>query len=146
MTRLLWNSYLLVPDYSYKYGISSDQIWRKPSILVRGSRPPKRESRGGRATSRCTADLVGPLWSEVASWVLRPDGTIMPPPSFTPMPALIIDTDLSIDVDDVGALCMAHALVDRGEASILAMVQDTGFDAPCVHLLFERPLKSMIFH
>ena len=29
---------------------------------------------------------------------------------------LIVSTDLSIDVDDVGALAVAHALVDRGEA------------------------------
>lgn len=40
---------------------------------------------------------------------------------------LIIDTDMSIDADDVGALCMAHALVDRGEAEILAVVHDTGY-------------------
>eukprot|EP00966_Prymnesium_polylepis_P034610 804886-Prymnesium_polylepis.4 len=36
----------------------------------------------------------------------------MPPPG--PVP-LIVDTDLSIDVDDVGALCAAHRLVDLGE-------------------------------
>ena len=41
---------------------------------------------------------------------------------------LLIDTDMSIDVDDVGALCLAHALADRGEANILAVVQDTGFE------------------
>jgi len=39
---------------------------------------------------------------------------------------LIIDTDLSIDVDDVGAICAAHALADLGEAEILAMIHDTG--------------------
>ena len=32
---------------------------------------------------------------------------------------LIIDTDMAGDVDDVGALCLAHALADRGEAAIL---------------------------
>ena len=32
---------------------------------------------------------------------------------------------LSIDVDDVGALCLAHALADRCEARILAIVHDT---------------------
>jgi|TARA_B100000524_G_scaffold90847_1_gene42643 hypothetical protein len=26
----------------------------------------------------------------------------------------ILDTDFSIDVDDVGALCIAHALTDNG--------------------------------
>ena len=39
---------------------------------------------------------------------------------------LIIDTDLSIDVDDVGAVCLAHALADRGEVNLLAMVHDSG--------------------
>lgn len=43
-----------------------------------------------------------------------------------PKTQLIIDTDLSIDVDDVGALCIAHALADRGEADLLAIVHDTG--------------------
>ena len=28
---------------------------------------------------------------------------------------LIIDTDASFDVDDVVAICMAHALMDNGE-------------------------------
>jgi inosine-uridine nucleoside N-ribohydrolase len=39
---------------------------------------------------------------------------------------LIIDTDLSIDVDDVGAVCLAHALADRGEVNLLAIVHDSG--------------------
>lgn len=39
---------------------------------------------------------------------------------------IIIDTDMSTDVDDVAALCMTHALADRGEASILAVVHNTG--------------------
>jgi purine nucleosidase len=43
--------------------------------------------------------------------------------------SLIIDTDLSIDVDDVGALCAAHALADLGKVDLLAVVHDTGFDA-----------------
>ena len=30
---------------------------------------------------------------------------------------LIIDTDASFDVDDVVAVCMAHALMDNGEVS-----------------------------
>ena len=38
---------------------------------------------------------------------------------------LIIDTDMSIDVDDVGMLCAAHALVDLGEARILAVLHDS---------------------
>ena len=41
---------------------------------------------------------------------------------------LLIDTDMTVDVDDVGALCIAHALADQGEANILAVVHDTGFE------------------
>lgn len=41
---------------------------------------------------------------------------------------LIVDTDFSIDVDDVGALCAAHQLHDRGEANLLAIIHDTGYD------------------
>ena len=39
---------------------------------------------------------------------------------------LIIDTDASVDVDDVVAICMAHALMDRGEVDIKAIVHDAG--------------------
>ena len=39
---------------------------------------------------------------------------------------LIIDTDASFDVDDVVAICMAHALMDRGEVDIKAIVHDAG--------------------
>ena len=39
---------------------------------------------------------------------------------------LIIDTDASFDVDDVVAICMAHALMDRGEVEIKAIVHDAG--------------------
>jgi hypothetical protein len=42
---------------------------------------------------------------------------------------LLIDTDMSVDVDDVGMLCAAHSLVERGEAEILAVVHDTGLPA-----------------
>jgi glucose uptake protein len=42
---------------------------------------------------------------------------------------LLIDTDMSIDVDDVGMLCAAHALADLGEARILAVVHDSGAEA-----------------
>ena len=38
------------------------------------------------------------------------------PPGLGPVP-LIIDTDMSFDVDDVGAVCVAHALADRGAAA-----------------------------
>ena len=33
---------------------------------------------------------------------------------------------MSFDVDDVGALCVAHALADRGEVELLATVHDAG--------------------
>ena len=39
---------------------------------------------------------------------------------------LIIDTDASFDVDDFVAICLAHALVDLGEANILAIVHNAG--------------------
>lgn len=39
---------------------------------------------------------------------------------------LIIDTDMSTDVDDVVALCIAHKLQDIGEAEIIAVVHNTG--------------------
>ena len=41
------------------------------------------------------------------------------------VPAILLDTDMSIDVDDVGALCAMHALVDAGEATLLGVVHDT---------------------
>ena len=52
----------------------------------------------------------------------------MPPfagDNFRARPNLLIDTDMSIDVDDVGALCIAHALADLGEARILAVIHNT---------------------
>ena len=39
---------------------------------------------------------------------------------------LIVDTDMSFDVDDALALCMAHALHDLGEADLLAVMHNTG--------------------
>ena len=54
-----------------------------------------------------------------------------PPPAPVPLPPphakvnLVVDTDMSIDVDDVGALCIAHALADAGEANLIAVTQDT---------------------
>ena len=40
---------------------------------------------------------------------------------------LIIDTDMGFDVDDVGALCVAHALQDMNETEILLVIHNTGF-------------------
>ena len=40
---------------------------------------------------------------------------------------LIIDTDLDYDVDDVGAVCAAHAMADKGEVEIIAIVHNAGY-------------------
>lgn len=47
-------------------------------------------------------------------------------PRSAAVPRLIIDTDMSTDCDDVGATCIAHALMDRGEVDLIAVVHDTG--------------------
>ncbi|MEP1642867.1 MAG: nucleoside hydrolase, partial [Rhodopirellula bahusiensis] len=44
-----------------------------------------------------------------------------PPASCEPV-KLILDTDMSGDCDDAGALPLLHALADRGECEILAVV------------------------
>ena len=41
---------------------------------------------------------------------------------------LIIDTDAGLDVDDIGALAVAHHLADQGKANILATIHCTGFE------------------
>jgi len=38
---------------------------------------------------------------------------------------IIFDTDIHTDVDDVGALAVLHALADRGECDILAVICST---------------------
>jgi len=48
----------------------------------------------------------------------------LPPSAAVP---LIIDTDMSFDVDDVLAVCMAHALHDLHEAHLIAIVHDSGY-------------------
>ena len=57
------------------------------------------------------------LWAIIA--------TLAPKFSYAQVP-LIIDTDASFDVDDVVAICLAHALADRGETKILAIMHDAG--------------------
>ena len=39
---------------------------------------------------------------------------------------LIIDTDMSTDVDDVAAVCIANVLSNRGETELLAVLHNTG--------------------
>lgn len=42
-------------------------------------------------------------------------------PSHGPVP-VIYDTDIGLDIDDVGGLALLHALADRGEATILGVM------------------------
>jgi purine nucleosidase len=68
---------------------------------------------------------------------------------FTPVNAedfnrLILDTDLSPDVDDAGAVAVLHTLADQGRVQILAMMISSGdpWSAPCLDALntsFGRP-------
>merc|ERR1712001_814305 len=51
--------------------------------------------------------------------------SLLPALCYSQVP-LIIDTDASFDVDDVVAICMAHALMDKGEVDIKAIVHDAG--------------------
>jgi hypothetical protein len=50
---------------------------------------------------------------------------------------LVFDTDLGNDVDDAMALCMIHALADRGECRLLAVTitKDNRYAAPMADLL-----------
>lgn len=51
--------------------------------------------------------------------------------------ALILDTDISSDVDDVGAVAVLHALADQGGVEILAMMVSSGdpWSAGCLDAL-----------
>ncbi|WP_162942744.1 nucleoside hydrolase [Cryobacterium soli] len=54
------------------------------------------------------------------------------------MPArVIIDTDFHMDVDDVGALAVAHALADRGDLNVLAVMLNTPSEwgAPAIDIV-----------
>lgn len=60
------------------------------------------------------------------------------------VPRIFLDTDISSDVDDVGAVAVLHALADRGEAEIIGMAVSSGdpWGAPCLEVLnaaFGRP-------
>jgi inosine-uridine nucleoside N-ribohydrolase len=57
---------------------------------------------------------------------------------------IILDTDISSDVDDVGAVAVLNALADQGKAQILAMMVSSGdpWSGPCLDALntsFGRP-------
>ena len=57
---------------------------------------------------------------------------------------LILDTDISSDVDDVGAVAVLHELANQGKAEILGMMVSSGdpYGGPCLEALnnwFGRP-------
>jgi len=61
------------------------------------------------------------------------------------MVKIILDTDMSTDVDDAGALATLHALADNGEAEILAIMHNTGhpLGVPVIEIInrfYGRPL------
>jgi inosine-uridine nucleoside N-ribohydrolase len=61
-----------------------------------------------------------------------------------PAVAVIFDTDMGPDYDDVGALAMLHAMADSGEVNILATVSSNLYanSVPCIELInryFGRP-------
>ena len=95
--------------------------------------------RGGEGQSREDLRRSRTVWTPAVLYIKKQQSTSSLPP--LPLPPsdslglgdsrvtpLIIDTDLSIDVDDLGALCVAHALADRGEVELLAMLHGTGLD------------------
>jgi hypothetical protein len=60
------------------------------------------------------------LAAALAAALFLPGGRA--PAAAPPAPVdLIFDTDLALDVDDVGALALLHALADRGECRLLAI-------------------------
>jgi hypothetical protein len=50
---------------------------------------------------------------------------------------LILDTDIDMDVDDVGALALCHSLADRGEMDLIGVVCDSASSsaAACAHVI-----------
>jgi len=58
--------------------------------------------------------------------------------------AVIFDTDMGPDYDDVGALALLHAMADSGEVKILATLSSNMYDksVPCIEIInryFGRP-------
>lgn len=84
------------------------------------------------------------MWAAVLPVVILCFGFGCSDSSAPDKPAIILDTDLSSDVDDAGAVAVLHALADRGEADILAMMISSGdpWSGPCLDALntsFGRP-------
>ncbi len=59
---------------------------------------------------------------------------------------VIFDTDISSDVDDAGAVAVLHALANRGEVEILAMMVSSGdpWSAHCLHAYNHRYGRAAI--
>ncbi len=66
-------------------------------------------------TCRPSSGMIAP----VLTWLFL--ATAVPLVGAEPVP-IILDADMESDVDDVGALALLHALADRGEARILAVM------------------------
>ena len=72
-----------------------------------------------------------------------PDNSMHTPPSIQTF-KLIFDTDIAEDCDDVGAMAVLHALADKGELDILAMMvsMPVPYGAPAldaINTYFKRP-------
>ena len=81
-----------------------------------------------------TTAAVGAAWTGSTADHRHVRGTSLPPHFCRTLEAVLfrvacVRSDLSFDVDDVGAICIAHALTDLGEADLLAVVTDTGYPA-----------------
>jgi purine nucleosidase len=65
-------------------------------------------------------------------------------PSSAEPPLVILDTDISSDADDVGAVAVLHNLANQGKINVLAMMVSSGdrWSVPCLQALnawFGRP-------
>jgi len=95
-----------------KYGMTEEDM------ALESPRLPSLLSAAG-SIALLTSGTLFLLWGamqEAAQWA--PTSVAVP---------LIIDTDMSFDVDDVGAICIAHAMMDRGEADLLAVIHSSAY-------------------
>ncbi len=74
-----------------------------------------------KALSLCLLVTLGPIaCSELEPQADSPQASL--PAVNTQLEKIIIDTDMGGDVDDVGALAVAHYYADRGQAELLAVI------------------------
>lgn len=83
------------------------------------------------------------LFASVSLILYAESARAQPEKKVTPK-KIIFDTDLSSDVDDVGAVSVLHALADKGELNLLAMMVSSGdpWSTACLDALntfFGRP-------